>query len=108
MCSLLCSSMPSSQAQGSDIMCTACGLFAQVHRYHPPLIYGRTMAGCEPETSTGIAVCRVKPSRLAGSRGEAAYIAVTYEQPHTSARIVPRVQEFAQGWLAAASADDVQ
>ncbi|PSC76344.1 hypothetical protein C2E20_0124 [Micractinium conductrix] len=69
----------------------------EVHRHHPPLVFGRSMADCEPETSTGIAVCRMdRPS------GGAAFIAVTYEQPHTSARVVPRVQDFAQKHLAAA------
>lgn len=31
----------------------------QVHRYHPPLIYGRTMGGV-PEQSEGCAMCRVE------------------------------------------------
>ncbi len=31
----------------------------QVHRHHPPLVYGRTMGG-SPETSEGIALCRVE------------------------------------------------
>lgn len=70
----------------------------QVHRYHPPLVYGRSMVDCEPEQSTGIAVCRVDRSRL-GARP--CYIAVTYEQPQTSARIVPRLVAFAQQHLEA-------
>ncbi|KAL4451536.1 hypothetical protein ABPG75_007198 [Micractinium tetrahymenae] len=74
----------------------------EVHRHHPPLVYGRSMADCEPETSSGIAVCRIARSRLPG--GGPAYVAVTWEQPHTSARIVPRVADFAQQQLAAAGA----
>ncbi|EFN56055.1 hypothetical protein CHLNCDRAFT_145521 [Chlorella variabilis] len=70
----------------------------EVHRYHPPLVYGRSMVDCEPEQSTGIAVCRVDRSRL-GARP--CYIAVTYEQPQTSARIVPRLVAFAQQHLEA-------
>ncbi|KAL4428816.1 hypothetical protein ABPG77_005254 [Micractinium sp. CCAP 211/92] len=74
----------------------------EVHRHHPPLVYGRSMADCEPETSTGIAVCRVDSSRLPG--GVPAYVAATWEQPHTSARVVPRVADFARQQLAAAGA----
>ncbi len=85
--------------------CPTCPLglsLLQVHRHHPPLVYGRSMADCEPETSTGIAVCRVDSSRLPG--GVPAYVAATWEQPHTSARVVPRVAEFARQQLAAAGA----
>lgn len=77
---------------------------AQVHRHHPPLIYGRSMADCEPEMSTGIAVIKVERSsgsNGSGGGGSAAYIAATYEQPHTSAQAVPRLQDFAQRFLAA-------
>jgi hypothetical protein len=77
----------------------------EVHRHHPPLIYGRSMADCEPEVSTGIAIVKVERSTISsdGSSGcsGAAYIAATYEQPHTSAQAIPRLQEFAQRFLAA-------
>lgn len=72
----------------------------EVHRHHPPLVWGRSMADCSPEQSTGIAVCRVDKSRLGG--GAPAYLAVTFEQPHTSAFILPRVTQFAKSQLAAA------
>lgn len=61
------------------------------------------MADCEPEMSTGIAVVKVECSSSSSGTdgGGAAYIAATYEQPHTSAQAVPRLQEFAQRFLAA-------
>lgn len=61
------------------------------------------MADCEPEMSTGIAVVKVERSSSSSGNGGggAAYIAATYEQPHTSAQAVPRLQEFAQRFLAA-------
>ena len=63
------------------------------------------MADCEPEQSTGIAVCRIdssSPSASGGnSGGGACYIAVTYEQPSTSARMVPKLTEFAKRHLEA-------
>jgi hypothetical protein len=72
-------------------------LVPQVHRHHPPLVYGRSMLDCEPEHSTGIAICCIDRSRLSG--GGPCYIAVTWEQPHTSAYIVPKVVAFAQQHL---------
>ena len=69
-----------------------------MHRHHPPLVYGRSMADCEPELSTGIAVCHVERSRLGGGP---VFVAATYEQPHVSAQAVPRLQAFAQQHLAA-------
>lgn len=80
---------------------------SQVHRHHPPLVYGRSVTDCEPELSTGIAVVKVERSSSGsgsggnGSGGESVYIAATYEQPHTSAQAVPRLQDFAQRFLAA-------
>ena len=78
-----------------------------MHRHHPPLVYGRSVTDCEPELSTGIAVVKVERSSSGsgsggnGSGGESVYIAATYEQPHTSAQAVPRLQDFAQRFLAA-------
>jgi hypothetical protein len=61
------------------------------------------MADCEPEQSTGIAVCRIDSSSASGGNGGggACYIAVTYEQPSTSARMVPNLTEFAKRYLEA-------
>ena len=46
----------------------------QVHRFHPPLAYGRTM-DTPPETSEGCALCRVAQ----GPSGKPAYAVITYE-----------------------------
>lgn len=64
-------------------------------------VWGRSMADCEPEQSTGIAVCRVDRSRLGGALGPC-YIVATFEQPHTSAQAVPRLVDFAERFLEAA------
>ena len=57
------------------------------------------MADCEPELSTGVAVCRVERGR----GGIPTYIAATYEQPRTSAQAVPRLVDFAERYLAEAA-----
>lgn len=75
-------------------------LSLQVTRHHPPLVWGRNMADSEPELSTGIAVCRIEPSR-AGEPGGPCYLAATFEQPHTAAQAVPRLEEFAEKHLKA-------
>lgn len=46
----------------------------QVHRYHPPLIYGRTM-GLQPELTVGLALCRVEK----GLNGHPCYALITYK-----------------------------
>lgn len=46
----------------------------QVHRHHPPLVYGRTMGG-SPEQSEGVALCRVER----GQGGAPAYGLITYQ-----------------------------
>ena len=46
----------------------------QVHRHHPPLVYGRSMTA-EPEQSEGAAVCRV----VSGPGGLPVYAAITYQ-----------------------------
>lgn len=69
----------------------------QVYRHHPPLVFGRSVADCEPEVSTGIAVYRAEGSAAAG--GQPCFIAATFEQPHTSAQAVPRLLDFAQRYL---------
>lgn len=45
----------------------------QVHRFHPPLAYGRTM-GCAPDASVGAALCRVDR----GITGKPCYGVITY------------------------------
>lgn len=63
----------------------------EVHRHHPPLIYGRTMGG-SPETSEGIAVCKVDNP----SGGPAHIGLITYAMPNVSARMVPILQSFCE------------
>ena len=46
-----------------------------MHRHHPPLVYGRTMDGKDPEHSVGIAVCKVD----SGVTGKACYGVITFE-----------------------------
>ena len=50
------------------------GSRTQVHRHHPPLVYGR-LHGTDPEHSTGAAVCETKQSIA----GEPLYTFITYE-----------------------------
>ena len=69
---------------------------AQVHRYHPPLIYGRTMDGT-PETSTGLGLVREEASVY----GTPTFTLITYEMPHLSARMVQMLADFSTKYLAA-------
>ena len=71
----------------------------EVHRHHPPLVYGRNMLDVDPEDSTGIAVCRVER----GPGGLPCYAAVTFEMPNTTARVVPMLADFARRHLEAAA-----
>ncbi|KAL6754842.1 hypothetical protein V8C86DRAFT_279633 [Haematococcus lacustris] len=61
----------------------------EVHRHHPPLVYGRTMTG-QPENSEGIALCKVEKSATGG----ASFGLITYQMPNISARMVPILQRF--------------
>mmetsp|Transcript_462 Transcript_462/g.959 ORF Transcript_462/g.959 Transcript_462/m.959 type:complete len:138 (-) Transcript_462:539-952(-) len=73
------------------------GIRFEVHRHHPPLVYGRTMGG-PPETSEGCAICKIEQ----GLDGVAAYGMITYKMPNVSARMVPILQEFCTKHLTAA------
>ncbi|EFJ43847.1 hypothetical protein VOLCADRAFT_95924 [Volvox carteri f. nagariensis] len=68
----------------------------EVHRHHPPLIYGRTM-GAVPEESEGCAICKIAK----GLDGQACYGLITYQMPNISARMVPMLQKFCQEHLEA-------
>ena len=70
-------------------------LRGQVHRHHPPLVYGRTMGGV-PENSEGIAICKVD----AGVTGQPCYGLIAYQMPNISARMVPKLQAFCNTHLA--------
>mmetsp|Transcript_4511 Transcript_4511/g.7631 ORF Transcript_4511/g.7631 Transcript_4511/m.7631 type:complete len:165 (+) Transcript_4511:89-583(+) len=73
----------------------------EVHRHHPPLVYGRSMTGT-PESSEGVAVCRVE----AGPGGQPAYGLITYSMPNISARMVPMLQQFCEKHLSATAATE--
>ena len=72
------------------------------------MVYGRSMADVQPGDSTGIAVCRVERSKHTSSSssssggsssGGPAYLVATFEQPHTSALVLPALLQFAQRHL---------
>lgn len=72
---------------------TLCGVRYEVHRYHPPLVYGRTAVlegpGREQE-SVGIALCKTE-----AANGEMTVFAlITYAMPALSARMVPQLKRF--------------
>jgi len=67
----------------------------EVHRHHPPLVYGR-LHGTDPEHSTGAAVCETKQSIA----GEPLYTFITYELPNVSARMVALLREWAEDEIA--------
>jgi hypothetical protein len=58
-----------------------------VHRFHPPLVYGRRGG---PEDGEGIAYCRVK-SKV---NDKYVHFVITYLLPIVSARAVPQMVEF--------------
>ncbi|ETL85655.1 hypothetical protein, variant [Phytophthora nicotianae] len=64
-----------------------------VHRFHPPLVYGRR-GDPSLEEGEGIAVCKVQQ----GSRS--LYCLITYVYPTLSARAVPQLKEFCETLLA--------
>ncbi|KAF1323172.1 hypothetical protein FI667_g10721, partial [Globisporangium splendens] len=66
-----------------------------VHRFHPPLIYGRR-GDPALEEGEGIAVCRVE--RKSG-KGGALFCLITYTYPTLSARAVPQLKEFCDNYL---------
>ena len=68
-----------------------------VHRFHPPLIYGRRGG---PDDGEGIALCRFKPRNPHG--GETyQYLLITYLLPILSAKAVPQMVKFTETNLGA-------
>ena len=63
-----------------------------VHRFHPPLIYGRRGG---PDEGEGIALCRVEPRAGAGE-SKYWYLLITYLLPILSAKAVPQMVKFAE------------
>ncbi|KAF6258638.1 hypothetical protein COO60DRAFT_1470892 [Scenedesmus sp. NREL 46B-D3] len=68
----------------------------EVHRFHPPLAYGRTMGGA-PEASVGAALCKVER----GLTGQPCFGVITYNMPNLSARMVPILQQLCEQHLKA-------
>ena len=66
-----------------------------VHRFHPPLIYGRRGG---PEDGEGIALARVVPSSPKGDE-EHWFLLITYLLPILSAKAVPQMVEFSNRHL---------
>ena len=65
-----------------------------VHRFHPPLVYGRRGG---PDDGEGIALCRVKPKNPVN--GETYwFILITYLLPILSAKAVPQMVKFAENY----------
>ncbi|CCI47385.1 unnamed protein product [Albugo candida] len=61
-----------------------------VHRYHPPLIYGRRGDALNEQTE-GIAICKLeRPTK------QPIYCLITYSHPTLSARAVPQLRDFCQ------------
>jgi hypothetical protein len=56
-----------------------------VHRFHPPLIYGRRGG---PDEGEGIALCKFKPRAPVDNEGFS-YLLITYLLPILSAKAVP-------------------
>eukprot|EP01025_Chloroclados_australasicus_P021224 TRINITY_DN2225_c2_g2_i3.p1 TRINITY_DN2225_c2_g2~~TRINITY_DN2225_c2_g2_i3.p1 ORF type:complete len:191 (+),score=19.10 TRINITY_DN2225_c2_g2_i3:99-671(+) len=66
----------------------------EVHRWHPPLVYGRSMQG-SPTTSRGAALMKIEN----GFNDQICYTAITYDLPNVSARMVPLLQQYAQRFV---------
>ena len=57
-----------------------------VHRFHPPLIYGRRGG---PDDGEGIALCRYKPNQIVDGTENYNFLLITYKLPILSAKAVP-------------------
>ncbi|OMJ90300.1 hypothetical protein SteCoe_7319 [Stentor coeruleus] len=62
----------------------------EVHRYHPPLVFGRRGG---PDEGEGIAICQALRD------GAPVYGLITYELPILSARAVPQLIEFCRKYI---------
>ena len=65
-----------------------------VHRFHPPLIYGRRGG---PDDGEGVALCRVKPRAPTGEERHW-FLLITYLLPILSAKAVPQMVKFAENY----------
>jgi hypothetical protein len=66
-----------------------CGYHFDVHRFHPPLVYGRR-GGPEggPEDAEGICLARIS------HEGQAYFLVITYVYPIVSARAISIIPDF--------------
>jgi len=63
-----------------------------VHRFHPPLVYGRRGG---PDDGEGIALCKFRPRQPA--HGEThQFLLITYLLPILSAKAVPQMVKFVE------------
>ena len=69
----------------------------EVHRFHPPLIYGRAVIDTEPEEGPGIAIC---------NSVENVYAVVTFQPPETTARMAPLLKHFCEQHLRPTASQD--
>ena len=66
-----------------------------VHRFHPPLVYGRRGG---PDEGEGIALCRFKPNNVYGEE-QYQFLLITYLLPILSAKAVPQMIQFVEDHL---------
>ena len=66
-----------------------------VHRFHPPLVYGRRGG---PDDGEGIALCRYKPKNPQGSETYQ-FLLIAYLLPILSAKAVPQMVKFTEANL---------
>jgi hypothetical protein len=66
-----------------------------VHRFHPPLIYGRRGG---PDEGEGIALCKFKPRAPVDNEGYS-FLLITYLLPILSAKAVPQMVKFVETHL---------
>ena len=66
-----------------------------VHRFHPPLIYGRRGG---PEEGEGVALCRIKPKNPQDNE-DSWFLLITYLLPVLSAKAVPQMVKFSERFL---------
>ena len=65
----------------------------EVHRFHPPLIYGRRGS---PDEGEGIALCKFKPNKASGQGETYQFLLITYLLPILSAKAVPQMVKFCE------------
>ena len=65
-----------------------------VHRFHPPLIYGRRGT---PDEGEGIALCRFKPKNAVEGE-QYQFLLITYLLPILSAKAVPQMVKFVESY----------